>query len=213
MISSLENGLMNKQNETNNMKSLFTMAVVATLLAFKPSAKTETFTIDTERSSIEWTASKVTGKHNGTVKLSAGSLLFNGNSLAGGAFTADMTSITVTDIQGDMSQKLIGHLKNDDFFAVDKHPSSQFKITKVSPAGTGQVNITGDLTIKGITQSVTFPAVVKRQGNAVVAVAKNVKIDRTKYDIKYRSNSFFGSLGDKAIEDEFLLSINLAAKK
>ncbi|KAA8482599.1 polyisoprenoid-binding protein YceI [Arcticibacter tournemirensis] len=195
------------------IKTLFAAVAILAFAAFKPALKTETFTIDTKNSSIEWVAAKVTGKHNGTVKISSGNLVFNGKSLQGGSFTTDMNSIAVVDLQGESAQKLIGHLRSDDFFSVEKHPTSEFRITKVSPAGTDQVNITGDLTIKGITQPITFPAIVKRQGNAVVAVAKGVKVDRTKYDIKYGSKSFFGGIGDKAIDDEFTLSINLAGKK
>lgn len=195
------------------IKTLFAAVAILASAAFKPALKTETFTIDTKNSSIEWVAAKVTGKHNGTVKISSGNLVFNGKSLQGGSFTTDMNSIAVVDLQGESAQKLIGHLRSDDFFSVEKHPTSEFRITKVSPAGTDQVNITGDLTIKGITQPITFPAIVKRQGNAVVAVAKGVKVDRTKYDIKYGSKSFFGGIGDKAIDDEFTLSINLAGKK
>lgn len=195
------------------IKTLFAAVAILAFAAFKPALKTETFTIDTKNSSIEWVAAKVTGKHNGTVKISSGNLVFNGKSLQGGSFTTDMNSIAVVDLQGESAQKLIGHLRSDDFFSVEKHPTSEFRIIKVSPAGTDQVNITGDLTIKGITQPITFPAIVKRQGNAVVAVAKGVKVDRTKYDIKYGSKSFFGGIGDKAIDDEFTLSINLAGKK
>ncbi len=195
-----------------NIGTLVTAASITFLTVFRPALKTETFTIDTKSSSIEWTASKVTGKHNGTVKLSSGSLIFNGNLLQGGFFTTDMSSIAVSDLQGESAQKLIGHLKADDFFSTEKYPTSEFQITKVIPAGTNMVDITGNLKIKGITQPLNFQAIVKRQGNAVVAVAKGVKVDRTKYDIKYGSNSFF-NLGDKAIDDVFTLSINLAAKK
>lgn len=195
------------------IKSLFLLAALAVFAAFKPAVQTETFTIDTQRSSIEWVGSKVTGKHNGTVKLSSGSLAFSGQKLQGGSFTTDMTTLKVLDLQGEYAQKLEGHLKNDDFFGVEKFPTSAFNITRVKMKGKDQATITGNLTIKGITHPVTFPAVVKRQGNAVVAVAKGVKIDRTKYDVKYGSNSIFGGLGDKAIDDEFILDINLAGKK
>lgn len=194
-------------------RSLLAIAVIGAFSAFKPALKTETFTVDTRNSSIKWLGEKVTGQHYGTIKLSSGNLIFNGNNLAGGAFTADMNSIVATDIQGEMAQKLEGHLKADDFFGTEKFPTSTFKITKVTPAGTNQVNITGNLTIKGITKALTFPATVKRQNNAVVAVAKGVKVDRTKYDIRYNSKSFFESIGDKAIYDDFTLDFNLVAKK
>lgn len=185
---------------------------VIAFMAFKPKAA-DTFKIDLTASSLLWVANKVTGSHNGTIKPSAGTLIFDGKTLKGGEFTIDMTSITITDLTGNSNQNLLKHLKNDDFFSVDKFPTSTFKITKVSKAGTDRVNITGNLTIKGITQPLTFPASVKADKNVVVAVAKGIKVDRTKYDIKYRSKNFFGDIGDKAIEDEFTLDINLVAKK
>jgi polyisoprenoid-binding protein YceI len=90
---------------------------------------------------------------------------------------------------------------------------SKFEITKVTSAGADRVNITGNLSIKGFTHPVTFPATVKQQKGVLVAVASGIRVDRTKYDIKFRSKTFFGDIGDKAIDDEFELSINLTAKK
>jgi polyisoprenoid-binding protein YceI len=90
---------------------------------------------------------------------------------------------------------------------------SKFEITKVVAAGTDRVNITGNLSIKGFTHSITFPATVKQQKGVIVAVASGIRVDRTKYDIKFRSKTFFGDIGDKAIDDEFVLNINLTAKK
>jgi polyisoprenoid-binding protein YceI len=191
--------------------SLLTGTVL--FMAFTNPVKDEIFTVDTQHSSIEWLAKKVTGQHNGTIKLASGQLTVSGNDVKNGAFTIDMNSIACSDLQGDYNQKLIGHLKGEDFFSVEKNPTSKFEITKVTSAGEGRVNITGNLTLKGITQPLTFPATVKKQGDALVAVAKGVKVDRTKFDIKYGSKSFFASIGDKAIDDEFELAINLVAKK
>ena len=118
-----------------------------------------------------------------------------------------MTSLTSDN------DKLTGHLKTADFFSVEKYPASKFEITKVTSAGADRVNVTGNLTIKGVTESLSFPASVKKQGDAVVAVATGVKVNRTKYDIRYGSKSFFNDIGDKAIDDEFELTINLVATK
>lgn len=172
-----------------------------------PFKKEETFKVDTEKSSINWTGRKVTGQHTGDVKIASGHLVFN-KTLKSGSFVIDMNSLTCSD-----SEKVRAHLKTDDFFSVEKHPVSEFAITRVAASGADRVNITGNLTIKGITQSLTFPATVKRQGNAVVAVAKNIKVNRLKYDIKFRSLAFFSSIGDKAIDDEFELDVNLVAKR
>src|SRR5690606_24220128 len=104
------------------------------------------------------------------------------------------------------------HLKNEDFFDAPKFPEATFDIAKVSGSG-NDLSVTGRLTIKGITKSVTFPAVVHQSGNTVHATAKGVKIDRTQFDIKYRSGNFFSGLGDRAISDEFQLDIELVAAK
>ena len=193
-------------------KILTILTATAIFFSFK-SAAPENFVVDTKASSIEWTAGKVGGSHNGTIQLASGSLSFVGKNLKSGSFGIDMSTISISDLKGNSNQNLLNHLKGDDFFSVAKNPASTFAITKVSPAGTDRVNITGNLTIKGITNEISFPASVKRAKNTGVAVAKGVKVDRTKYDIKYRSKNFFGDIGDKAIDDEFELSINLVAKK
>ena len=189
--------------------TLFSLLASISLLAFTFKAADDKFTVDTEKSSIQWLAKKIGGQHDGTVKLRKGSLTFAGNTLKGGSFTMDMTSIALSE----PSQRLLDHLRSDDFFSVAKNSASTFVVTKVAAAGKDQVNITGNLTIKGITNAVTFPATIKKQGSIVAAVAKGIRIDRTKFDIKFRSASFFSSIGNQAIEDEFELSINLVAKK
>ncbi len=186
---------------------------VILFMAFTKPVKKEVFKIDTEKSSIEWIAKKVTGKHNGTIKIASGELLLNNKALKSGSFLIDMNSIVVSDLTGEYNQKLLTHLRSEDFFSVEKNATSKFEITKITAAGKDRMDITGNLTIKGITQSITFPASIKLQGDAIVAVAKGVKVDRTKYDIRYGSKSFFASIGDKAIDDEFELAINLVAKK
>ena len=177
------------------------------VLAFTNPAKVDTYKVDTQASSIDWIGRKITGQHTGKIKISSGDLLVNGNAIKGGSFVMDMNSMNSD------SQKLTGHLKTDDFFSVEKNPTSKFVITKVTGAGKDRINVIGDLTIKGITQSISFPATVKKEGNAIVAVAKNVMIDRSKFDIRYGSKSFFNDIGDKAIDDNFELGINLVAKK
>lgn len=190
------------------LATLFTLITGVTfLLAFNMPVKEETYTVDIERSTIEWTAKKVGGGHAGTVKIVEGSLVYKGKSLLRGSFTMNMASITSDNA------RVTTHLKTDDFFSALKNPTSKFEITKVAAAGADRVNISGNLTIKGITQPLTFPATVKQQKGVVAAVAKGIRIDRTKYDIKFRSKTFFGDIGDKAIDDEFELSINLVAKK
>jgi polyisoprenoid-binding protein YceI len=124
----------------------------------------------------------------------------------------DMTSLSNKDVSdAGMNAKLVGHLKSDDFFSVEKHPVSSLKITKVEKKA-GKTMITGDLTIKGITKPVTFPADVKVEKNSVKAKGE-VKVDRTNYDIKFRSVKFFSDIGDKVINDEFKVGFDISASK
>ena len=192
-------------------KVLSTLVVALAFLgfAFTTAPKTSTFKVDTQKSIILWNGKKVTGEHSGTIKLAGGTLSLSGTKLAQGSFTIDMTTITSTDGAG---ARLEGHLKADDFFGVEKFPTANFVITKVTPAA-GKLTVSGNLTIKGITKALSFPATLAVKGNNLTAVAKGVKVDRTKYDIRYGSKSFFDSIGDKAIDDEFTLDITLVASK
>jgi len=190
-------------------KTSATLSLIAGMFfmtAFNP-IKDDIYTVDVERSTIEWSAKKVGGGHTGTVKITDGTLIYTGKALKGGSFQMNMSSITSDNA------RVTNHLKSDDFFSTEKNPMSKFEITKVTSAGTDRVNITGNLSIKGFTHPVTFPASVKQQKGVLVAVASGIRVDRTKYDIKFRSKTFFGDIGDKAIDDEFELSINLTAKK
>ncbi len=176
--------------------------------AAKPS-KNVSYKVEASKSKVEWLAKKVTGQHNGTVALTSGNLVVNGDKIIGGSFIVDMTSIVCSDLTGEWNGKLVGHLKSDDFFSVENNPSSKFEITKVVESA-GNTTIEGNLTIKGITKPISFPASVSKKGNVIVAIA-TIKIDRTKYDIKYGSKSFIEGIGDKAIDDDFELKVNLVA--
>ena len=114
----------------------------------------------------------------------------------------------------DKSDRLEGHLKADDFFGVDKFATSTFTIKKVTPGTGNNVTVSGDLTIKGITNAASFPAtVVWNADGSVTATADKIIVDRTKYGIKFRSKGMFPDVGDKMIYDEFELAIKLIAKK
>lgn len=185
--------------------------------AVKAAAKAASLAVDPAKSVLTWTAKKVGGQHTGTVKVANGTLMVKSNKLTGGTFTIDMTSITDTDItNAGMNAKLTGHLKSEDFFSVEKYPTASFKITKAAPmakakAGEANYKITGDLTIKGITHAITFPATVNLTGDNAQASAK-IEVDRTKYDIKYRA-AIIGTAADKIIDDNFTIDLKLQAGK
>lgn len=175
--------------------------------------KASVYKVDAAQSKLTWLAKKVTGEHTGTINVSSGALTIDNNVLKGGSFDLDTKSITVTDItDAESNAKLLGHLKSDDFFAVDKFDKAKFVITSATAKGAGLYTIKGNLTIKGITNEVSFPATVKIDQTKLLATAKII-VDRTKFDIKFRSKSFFENLGDKTIYDDFELNIQLAANK
>jgi polyisoprenoid-binding protein YceI len=190
--------------------SLALLLVVAVSSAFiAPVFKPVAYKVDPAKSSLTWVGKKLTGSHNGTIALQSGDLLFDGKKLAGGNFAINMT--TIKDAEG--SDKLEGHLKADDFFGVDKFATSTFVIKKLAVSG-NKVNVTGDLTIKGITNSISFPATVAWNADgSVTAAADKIVVDRTKFGIKFRSKGMFPDVGDKMIYDEFELAIKLVATK
>jgi polyisoprenoid-binding protein YceI len=167
-------------------------------------AEVVTKSVKTDESSVMWKAYKVTGSHTGLIQLTEGNLMFDGTALVGGNFAVDMTSLIATDLEGDYKAKLEGHLKSDDFFSVANHPTSTLVFTEVKPTGKNSYEVTGDLTIKGITKPVTFDLSI--YGNKATAA---VKIDRAEYNVRYGSGSFFDNLGDKTIYDEFDLVVDL----
>lgn len=160
--------------------------------------------INTDKSTIVWKGKKVTGSHEGTLQFKSGEILLENGKLKGGNFTVDMSTLVVTDLEtGDGKEKLEGHLNSDDFFGTSNHPQATLVITDVVEKGS-LYKVTGDLTIKNITQ----PIVLEMKANETTA-STEVKIDRTKFDIKYGSGNFFDNLGDKMINDDFVLNVNL----
>lgn len=181
------------------------------------SAAVQNYKVVPAESKITWIGRKVTGEHTGNIQVENGTILFDRTALRGGTILMDMNSITCTDIKDAKSnERLVKHLRSDDFFSVDKNPTAMFAMTNLAPranakSGTANYIITGDLTIKGISHQISFPMLVTvRKG---VATAKGTfKFDRTKWDIKYRSGNFIENLGDRAIEDDVELQIDLVAK-
>lgn len=214
------------------MKTLFTIALTSAMLAspvafakketkpVKPEPTAVTLKVDTEKSEVKWTGRKVLVKsaHTGTIKVKSGELEWKDNTITKGNFVIDMASLSNTDLKGNPKQAdLEGHLKSADFFEVSKYPESKFVITSVkvlpTPPAVGPTHeITGDLTLKGETHSVTFPAAVTKTDKGAEAVA-NFKLDRTVWNVKYGSDKFFTGLGDKVIANDIELALKIIANK
>ena len=186
------------------MKNLKSIALALVVVLSTVSISAQTKKVDATKSSVNWVGKKVTGQHNGTVNLKDGALVFKGKKLTGGTFTVDMTSLTATDLQGEYQGKLNGHLKSEDFFGTEKFPTSVLVFKKIVAKSANVYTVTGDLTIKGKTNPITFDLATTKD-----TASTSLKIDRTKYDIKYGSGSFFDNLGDKTISDDFDLAVAL----
>ncbi|WP_426670124.1 YceI family protein [Mucilaginibacter sp. McL0603] len=165
------------------------------------------FEIVSTQSNIDWVGKKVTGAHNGTIAVKKGELILNGGNLTGGKFVIDTTSIKILDVTDPATNaQFFGHLASDDFFSTEKYPEAILEITSVSGK-----HVEGNLTIKGITHPVSFDATVNINGDVLIATGKLV-IDRTKYEMKFRSGNFFKDLGDTLIYNDFELNVSVTAK-
>lgn len=193
------------------MKNLFLLSILA-IAAFAFTSAITDYSVDTNASNIVWKGYKVTGEHTGTVKIKSGSLQLQDGVLKGGSFEIDMNSITSTDLEGEWKDKLVGHLKSDDFFGVANHPTAKFVITRaLAQDSKGNYKVIGNLTIKETTKEVKFFANVSTTNGKPTATGK-ITVDRSEFNVKYGSGSFFDGLGDKTIYDEFDLQVNLVTK-
>jgi len=187
--------------------AFFALSLPALMVANNGDKEKVTYKVDAANSSVAWKGYKLTGEHEGLISISSGTVKMDGDKLVGGEFIIDMTTLSVTGMDAGMQAKLEGHLKSDDFFGVENFPSANLKITKVKSKD-GVYHVTADMTIKEITHPVEFETTVSSDGGIMKAISK-ITIDRSKYNVRYGSNSFFDNLGDKAIYDNFDLTVEL----
>lgn len=172
------------------------------------------YKLSSEESLISWTGSKplVPGYvDTGTLKLTGDSNLAVANgTITSGDFTIDMDSLKVMTSSNTKVgvDKLEGHLRSDDFFSIEAHPTARFVIKNVTNG-----TVTGDLTIKGITKTITFPAKIESETDTRIVADASVILNRANWDIRYGSGSFFEDLGDKIIDDKIAISLHLVATK
>ncbi len=191
---------------------LSTVLSMLTLCVFATKPHTDHVAVNIESSTIKWIGSKISESHDGIIKIKKGELSINHGTLVGGQVTIDMNSIQTQDMSEKYNKKLDAHLKDEDFFNVAKYPDAIIDIRRAKKGKDGTYKISADLTIKGITHSIDFIAELKINGPNYTATA-DIKIDRTKWDIKYNSGSFFKDLGDKLILDEIEFKVFLVSAK
>ncbi len=196
------------------MRNRIKIAVFTSLMwLISANLMASSFVVDRASSQVKWKGKKVTGEHYGQIRIQSGTVEVNGNAIAAAAVEMDMNSIAVEDLKDEgMNAKLVGHLKSDDFFSVEKFPSSRLELTGVKALGNSEAELTGNLTIKGITHPVKFSVKTVMEGNTLKSSGV-ITVNRAKYDIRYGSGSFFTGLGDKMIYDDFTLDFSLVANK
>ena len=168
--------------------------------------------VDVTASVLNWEGSKPTGAHNGTVALKSGGLLVEAGTLTQGVFVVDMNSITNTDMAGSNgAAKLEGHLKASDFFDVAVYPTAKFVITSVVDTD-GKLAVTGNLTIKNTTKSITIPATIATAEGITTFKSETFTIDRTDFGVVYASKKLDAALKDKFINDLMEISFNVVTK-
>ena len=171
-----------------------------------------TYVVDAAASTVKWYGEKAAYGHNGTINVQEGQFAVADGKVVGGSFALDMNSITDLDVEdAEKNGKLTGHLKSDDFFNAEAYPTSSLVITKVANLEGNSYMVSGNLTIRDKTHGVTFPAEIEVSDEGVAASAQ-FAIDRSKFDVKYSSGTFFVDMAaDKIISDEIAFDINLSA--
>lgn len=196
------------------MKKAFCSILLLIAIVFSIQANSN---IDLEKSQIEWTGKKIAGSHNGTISLISGNLEIENNDIIRGEFVINMNSIICTDIESKESNlRLVNHLKNDDFFSVEKFPTSKIVINKAEKLKENKEgwthNIYADLTIKGITKEIVFKSKMKTDSKDKRSVYAEIIVDRSQYDVRYGSTTFFSNLANKAIDNEMFFKVKLFTK-
>ncbi len=167
--------------------------------------------VDVANSVITWKGTKPTGAHNGTIMLKEGSLNVEEGKLVGGTFVVDMSSMKNEDLDAESGAKLVGHLSAPDFFDVATYPMSKFVITNVEEAE-GKLAVTGNLTVKDVTKSITIPAMLTTEGDVTTFTSEKFNVDRADFNVKYGSKKFFDNLKDKFIDDMIEFSFTVKTK-
>ena len=164
-----------------------------------PEAEGKPFAFGPDSSKVEFVGSKVTGSHNGGFQKFAGELAVAKGKLANsGKVVIDTTSIFSDN------ERLTGHLKSPDFFNVAQFPTATFEITSIQQQATNH-NVTGNLTLHGVTKQISFPAMID-VSDAEVNASAVFFINRFDFDIKYAGKA------DDLIRKEVVLKMSIKAK-
>ena len=189
------------------MKNQFQLKLYITFIFMYFSfTQAQNLTANISESNIRWYGEEITGKtHFGNLSFKEAQIEIQDGVINGGKFVVDMNTLSVEDLSGGGKLKLEGHLKSDDFFSVKKNPEATLKITQKAKVNGETQTLYGDLIIKGIKNPIDCTIIF---GDNKTAVAR-MTFDRSKYNVRFRSGSFFENLGDKLILDDIRMEVSL----
>ena len=189
------------------MKTTFKFIITITFTLISISfSYSQSLTANKTQSLIRWYGEELTGKtHFGNLSFKEGQIELQDGLIIGGNFVVNMTSLSVEDLSGGSKARLEGHLRSDDFFSVDKYPEATLKISQKAKVEGDVQKLYGELTIKGSKHAVDFSIILVDKKTATA----NLTFDRSKYNVRFRSGSFFENLGDKLILDDIRMEVSL----
>ena len=173
------------------------------------------YSLNQDESSLKWRGTKPGGEHIGTVDISEGNVAVSDGMVTGGSIVIDLNTIQDEDLSGNMAERLVGHLKSEDFFHVSEYPKAVFNITEVGKIENAEMDmpgytVTGNLTMRGVTKSITFPAWIEVSENSVTAKTEEFSIDRTLWGVNFKSKSVFAEFKDDFIGDMINLKFDVS---
>jgi polyisoprenoid-binding protein YceI len=176
------------------------------------------YLVDVDASNLNWQASKVLVPgytDRGAVSISEGFVMVEDNNVSSSEFVIDMSTIAAESTgRGSGEAGLSKHLMSGDFFDVEKYPTAEFKLSKFVPQlNAGMFEVSGTLKVKDIEKPIVFLAEVFVAEDESLRAIAEIELDRTEWDIKYNSSKFFSDLGDKVIDDKFMVELDLVVKK
>lgn len=188
-----------------NKRILMITTTLAIVLTSFLTIEKESYKVDVEASNLKWTGYHLAKsyEHNGNVQLKSGSLEVLDGKVTGGSFIIDMTTITNNDVEGSKNEKLVNHLKSDDFFNADKFPEAKLIINKVEGS-----KATGEVTIRNITEPISFEIEVDEVTDSKIVASASFNIDRSKHEVAYG-----WTIDNAMLSNEFKIEVKIVATK
>ena len=167
------------------------------------------YQIDKTKSVVRWIGRTPVKFHDGTIDIQEGNFSVDDNGILNGNIIIDMESINCTDLSGGGKKSLEEHLMNDDFFSVNKFKTSKINISSEMKPNNGLIDFKGSLEIKNISNPISFKSSINKTPEGKYTASSKLTFDRSMYNVKYKSKSFFDDLGDKFINDDIEIELEI----